>query len=137
MRQPKRKARRVLSMTSLIDVIFLLLLFFMLTSTFTRFGEIPLVQAGQSGETEVSADTLRVFIRLLPTGATLNGQPVETNGIDAALRETLTQLRANSANAPDTALAFLSVGQSVTSQDFMQVFARLQTVPNLTVSVLQ
>ena len=42
----KARRRRRLSMTSLIDVIFLLLLFFMLTSTFTRFSEVELTAAG-------------------------------------------------------------------------------------------
>ncbi|MEM7303285.1 MAG: biopolymer transporter ExbD [Pseudomonadota bacterium] len=47
------KPRRRLSLTSLIDVIFLLLLFFMLSSTFTRFADVELV-AGRSGQTIVS-----------------------------------------------------------------------------------
>jgi biopolymer transport protein ExbD len=34
------------TLTPLIDVIFLLLLFFMLSSTFTRFAEVPLTNAG-------------------------------------------------------------------------------------------
>ena len=47
MRSTRR--RRKLSMTSLIDVIFLLLLFFMLTSTFTRFAELDLAAASGGG----------------------------------------------------------------------------------------
>ena len=43
------RRRRRLSMTSLIDVIFLLLLFFMLSSTFTRFAELELAAGGTGG----------------------------------------------------------------------------------------
>lgn len=134
-------------MTSLIDVIFLLLLFFMLTSTFTRFGEVPLLQAGRSAETEVPESVLRVFVRLSPEGATLNGQPVEPGRIDVAMREALGELRTRQGEVADpssgpstgteTALAFLSVAPDVKSQDFIQVFARLQALPDLTLSVLQ
>lgn len=130
-------------MTSLIDVIFLLLLFFMLTSTFTRFGEVPLLQAGRSADTAPPESAIRVFVRLSPEGATLNGQPVELGRIDVALREALGELRARQGgiagpNAePGPALAFLSVAPDVKSQDFIQVFARLQALPDLTLSVLQ
>lgn len=126
-------------MTSLIDVIFLLLLFFMLTSTFTRFGEVPLLQAGRSADAEVPVDAVRVFVRLSPEGATLNGQPVDLGRVDLAVRETLGELRERQGDVAgtETALAFLSVAPGVKSQDFMQVFARLQTLPDLTLSVLQ
>ncbi|MEX0280950.1 MAG: biopolymer transporter ExbD, partial [Arenibacterium sp.] len=42
MRNVAPRRRRVVSLTALIDVVFLLLLFFMLTSTFSSFGEIEL-----------------------------------------------------------------------------------------------
>ena len=43
-----RFARRRLGLTPLIDVIFLLLLFFMLSSTFSRFSQVP-VEGGAAG----------------------------------------------------------------------------------------
>jgi len=42
MRGLRARRRRTLSITSLIDVIFLLLLFFMLASSFTRFSELEM-----------------------------------------------------------------------------------------------
>ena len=41
------RKRKPLSLTSLIDVIFLLLLFFMLTSTFTRFARVEIFRRGR------------------------------------------------------------------------------------------
>ena len=45
----KRKKRSALSVTSLIDVIFLLLLFFMLTSTFVRHQEVQIAAPAPRG----------------------------------------------------------------------------------------
>ena len=59
MRRRRRSGR--LSMTSLIDVIFLLLLFFMLTSTFSKFSEVELAAEGTSDEA-VLANTQRFTI---------------------------------------------------------------------------
>jgi biopolymer transport protein ExbD len=64
-----RRARR-LSLTSLIDVIFLLLLFFMLSSTFTRFAEVEL--AGAQATTG-SSGTPDVLVRLADDGWSVNG----------------------------------------------------------------
>jgi biopolymer transport protein ExbD len=64
-----RRARR-LSLTSLIDVIFLLLLFFMLSSTFTRFAEVELTGAQA---TTGSSGTPDVLVRLADDGWSVNG----------------------------------------------------------------
>ncbi|MEM6276250.1 MAG: biopolymer transporter ExbD [Pseudomonadota bacterium] len=80
-----RTRRARLSMTSLIDVIFLLLLFFMLTSTFSRFGEIPISLGGAGGG--AGAEVERVFVRLSEAGATVNGQNVEADGLVAAVTQ--------------------------------------------------
>lgn len=70
-------------MTSLIDVIFLLLLFFMLTSTFSRFGEIPITLGGAGQAT--SDEPARVLLRLTADGPRLNGQPVKADALAAAV----------------------------------------------------
>jgi biopolymer transport protein ExbD len=64
------RRRRPLSLTSLIDVIFLLLLFFMLSSTFTRFGEVA-ITGGRA--TAAAAGVPDVMIRLSDDGWTVNG----------------------------------------------------------------
>ncbi|ADZ70688.1 biopolymer transporter ExbD [Polymorphum gilvum] len=70
---PAPRARR-LSLTSLIDVIFLLLLFFMLSSTFTRFGAVEIGAASKGGAGGAAPDIL-VF---------LDGSGWRINGIAAA-----------------------------------------------------
>ncbi|MEC9310793.1 MAG: biopolymer transporter ExbD, partial [Pseudomonadota bacterium] len=66
--------RRRLSMTSLIDVIFLLLLFFMLTSTFSKYGEVELMAAGQGAKTQ---DRQKLFVTLGAERLMLNGQQAD------------------------------------------------------------
>ncbi len=83
---PIRRARR-LSLTSLIDVIFLLLLFFMLSSTFARFAEIDVKAGGGSGAAASKPD---VILSLTPQLWSLNGETVTPDAIGArlsALRE--------------------------------------------------
>lgn len=66
------QTRAKLPMTSLIDVIFLLLLFFMLTSTFSRFGEIP-VTVGGTGASVVAGDVPPILVRISQNGPSING----------------------------------------------------------------
>jgi len=67
--------RRPLAMTPLIDVIFLLLLFFMLTSTFSKYGEIELSNATAGGTTS-EAPQERAFVQLGAERLVLNGAQV-------------------------------------------------------------
>ncbi len=66
--------RRRLSLTSLIDVIFLLLLFFMLSSTFTRFAQVELAAPGGGG---AGASRPDIFATVDEGGLTVNGTPVD------------------------------------------------------------
>lgn len=79
----RKKRRKRLSLTSLIDVIFLLLLFFMLSSTFSQFGEIELTSAGAGGSTQES--TIR-FLKLEAERITLDGKPLPFDQLGAALQ---------------------------------------------------
>ncbi|MEM9313326.1 MAG: biopolymer transporter ExbD [Pseudomonadota bacterium] len=59
----RRKPRRRASITSLIDVIFLLLLFFMLSSTFSRFSEIEIsISEGNPGGAGRAEEGTRLVI---------------------------------------------------------------------------
>ncbi|EPX75450.1 Biopolymer transport protein ExbD/TolR [Salipiger mucosus DSM 16094] len=71
-------------MTSLIDVIFLLLLFFMLSSTFTRFSEVQLSAAGTGG---APGELRPVFLQLAADRLTLNGTSVPLENLPARLAE--------------------------------------------------
>ena len=75
------RARR-LSLTSLIDVIFLLLLFFMLSSTFTRFSQTA-ISGGLAGKA-AGVEKPDVLVRLDQAGLAVNGtkfaSPAEAQG---------------------------------------------------------
>lgn len=112
-------------MTSLIDVIFLLLLFFMLSSTFSRFAEVEIV-AGQTGGTSAPQPGQMLFLRLTGTGISLNGQTTDPE----TLEQTLTA-------RPDTGTLLVSVTDSATAQALTDLLVILRAVPGLNVSVLE
>lgn len=125
---PRRRTfrSRALSMTPLIDVIFLLLLFFMLTSTFTRFAEVPLVQAA-AGSSAEEVEQERLFLRLAGDGISLNGQPLPADFAPAiAVRLDDSEM-----------LGLLSVTRDVTSQDLIETLTDLRRIKGLTIAVLQ
>lgn len=113
--------RRRLVLTPLIDVIFLLLLFFMLSSTYSSFGEIELSQAtavpaspGTPGE--------RVFVQLGASRVVLNGEPV-----------TLDEL----AERATTGQVLVSLDADTTSQRLVDLLVRLRARDGLSVTVLE
>lgn len=114
-------------MTSLIDVIFLLLLFFMLSSTFSKFAEVDLAAAG-SGATPTT-DTRPMFLSLAPDSLRLNGT-------DHPL-ETLAAVLAAEKGETDTPLpVIVALGEGVTAQRLTDVLAILRGQPGLAVTVL-
>lgn len=115
-----RARRRPLSLTSLIDVIFLLLLFFMLSTTFARHGEIPLEPAGAGG----AADSPPVFLRLTAERLTLDTREVALADLAEALR------------AAGATRAVLAPQPDVTAQRLVDVLAVLRAVPGLSLAVL-
>lgn len=112
-------------MTSLIDVIFLLLLFFMLSSTFTRFAEVDLASAGGGGS---DAGARPVFLRLSPDALSLNGAPRELSALPDLLR-------ADQTEAPLPVLVALN--GPVTAQRLTDLLVVLRAVPGLQVTVLE
>ncbi len=78
------QARAKLPMTSLIDVIFLLLLFFMLTSTFSRFGEIPVTVGGTGAPIGVD-ETAPIFVRISESGPSINGVDTPASDLKQAV----------------------------------------------------
>lgn len=111
-------------MTSLIDVIFLLLLFFMLTSTFSKFSEVELSAAG-SGSV-VGRDVRPIFLQLGPETVRLNGQPVM---LDALAASTLSE-------AEEGTTLLVSLGAEVNAQRLTDLLVVLRGLPALRVSVL-
>jgi biopolymer transport protein ExbD len=112
------RARR-LSLTSLIDVIFLLLLFFMLSSTFTRFAEVE-ISGGQA--TSGASGTPDVLVRLGDDGWSVNGAALaDTAGVaaevarlQAAGAESAVLIVRGEASSQDLVSAVEAIGQQST-----------------------
>jgi biopolymer transport protein ExbD len=117
-----------MSMTSLIDVIFLLLLFFMLSSTFSRFGEVKLEMGGAGAAKADLAQQTLVLVRLAKAGVTVNGQPAEAQGLPGQI----TQLRR------DRPLHLVvSVTEGAQSQALVDVLHRLRGMEDAQVTVVR
>ncbi len=117
------RRRRPLSLTSLIDVIFLLLLFFMLSSTFTRFGEVS-ITGGRA--TQAGGEAPDIIVRLSDAGWSVNGLPF---GEEQAVRE-LVRLEASGATT-----AVLMVRGAVDSQRFVSAVETIRRESGLALSV--
>ena len=79
---PPRKARR-LNLTPMIDVVLLLLVFFMMVSRFGGVQGVPLALAAPGGQVEWSGPPRLVDV--LPQGLLLNGVPVAADALAGAL----------------------------------------------------
>jgi biopolymer transport protein ExbD len=122
-RRPFRRRRQ--SLTSLIDVIFLLLMFFMLSSTFARHGEIPFAAAAAG--TPAPSDTSPAFLRLSPDTLTLNGDPVEPGEIPDRLA------RLGEGTPPPIVVA---LSGEVTSQRLVDALVPLTALSGASVTVI-
>jgi biopolymer transport protein ExbD len=108
-------------MTPLIDVVFLLLLFFMLSSTFSSFGEIELNQAS-GGQIAHGATSERFFVQLGATRLVLNGTPTTLDDLAA---------RMNSGQI------LVSLDPDVSAQRLVDLLVQLRGRSELTVLVLE
>jgi biopolymer transport protein ExbD len=121
------RKRRPITLTPLIDIIFLLLLFFMLSSTFTRFAELPLMNAGGG---IVAGGPPPLFLQLTEAGLRLNGTALTLEALPAALAEVEPEV----GGAQVTLLVTLD--DAVTSQELVDLLALLRGRTWLAVSVL-
>ncbi|MEM1074207.1 MAG: biopolymer transporter ExbD [Pseudomonadota bacterium] len=108
-------------MTPLIDVVFLLLLFFMLSSTFSTFGEIELSQATAGANAQGEA-VERTFVQL-------SGARVTVNGADATLGDL--------AEAIEAGQVLVSLDTDVTAQRVVDLLVQLRGRDDLDVLVLE
>ncbi|CUK08248.1 Biopolymer transport protein ExbD/TolR [Ruegeria denitrificans] len=113
--------RRPLAMTPLIDVIFLLLLFFMLTSTFSKYGEIELSAATTGGATSDTPQD-RAFVQLGTDRLDLNGTPVTFEDLTAQVT---------------TGQVLVSLDPDTTAQRLVDLLVLLRGRDGLSVLVLE
>ena len=109
-------------MTSLIDIIFLLLLFFMLSSTFTRYGDLPFLTT-TGGGTPLDGPA-PAFLRVQADGLRLNVADVALADLPAALA------------ALEVSLVLIIATDGVTAQELVDVLVVVQAVPDLTLRLI-
>lgn len=112
-----------LSLTPLIDIIFLLLLFFMLSSTFSKFAEIELTGAESGAQTT----TTPAFVQLRGNDISVNGLPVMFDELQAALE---------SHSERGAEVAFISINETVTSQRFVDIYAMVRGIEALDLALV-
>jgi len=111
-------------MTSLIDVIFLLFLFFMLSSTFVRFAEVEVT--GGTASSTTAAQTPDILIRL-------DGEGWQVNGVSSDPEQALAELRR--LQDAGAAKAMLLVREGLSSQDLVSALERIRRETTLSVTV--
>ena len=111
---PPRRA--ALSLTSLIDVIFLLLLFFMLTSTFTRLGELDLTPGGPGAG---ASDRPPVFVQLAPDSLRVNAVEAPVADLSARLASL----------AGEGGSVLIALAEGVDAQRLVDILATLRDAP--------
>ncbi|MGH1405814.1 MAG: ExbD/TolR family protein [Rhodomicrobiaceae bacterium] len=80
---PEKKSLN-LSLTPLIDVVFLLLIFFMLASTFSRFSSLPL--SVNSGQSQSNSSKKFILVRIQKEGGIeINGRKVISEDLISAI----------------------------------------------------
>lgn len=114
-------------MTSLIDVIFLLLLFFMLTSTFSKFSEVELT-AGGAGQGAETANVPPLFLQVDEDVLALNGETVAMETLEASLTGIVPEGEAQP--------VLVSLRDGVTAQRLTDLLVVLRAMPGLRVTVL-
>lgn len=80
-------------LTPIIDVVFLLLMFFMLASTFSRFAHVDIALAGRVALAPTQ-DATSILLSVRPDGLFVNGSAVRQDELAAALRRAATGGRA-------------------------------------------
>ncbi|NHK27140.1 biopolymer transporter ExbD [Parvularcula flava] len=124
LRRPTRRRRA--SITSLIDVIFLLLLFFMLTSSFTRFSEIELTASGETAAV-TTADAVLIRLEILENGVVLDGAALADDQIAPAL---MLERKARTG-------ILVGVAQEATTQRLVDILSIIGALPGSEIQLVE
>lgn len=125
MRLARKRQRRQLSITSLIDVIFLLLLFFMLASSFQQFSELEVGGVVANASAQTASDTAPLILQVGETSLTLDGRNVLMGDLLPML---------NNRADPNQALS-LQVTQDATAQRLTDILVAIEPADGLNVSM--
>ena len=117
--------KKRLALTSLIDIIFLLLLFLMLTSTFSKFSEIELSVAATAAESNVSEKIL--FLRISALRIDLNSDEVQINSLSKSIKSFTKNAKAS---------LVISMDQDVTSQRLVDILGIVANIEGLSVNLI-
>jgi len=119
------KVKKRLALTSLIDIIFLLLLFLMLTSTFSKFSEIELSVAAMAAESNVSDEIL--FLRVSAFRIDLNSDEVQINSLSKSIKSFTKNAKAS---------LVISMDQDVTSQRLVDILGIVANIEGLSINLI-
>ncbi|MEL7198509.1 MAG: biopolymer transporter ExbD [Pseudomonadota bacterium] len=121
----QRRRRRHLSITSLIDVIFLLLLFFMLASTFTKLSEVDISSTARASGAS-SSDQQKMQLLVMENGVQLQNRPLPDAQLSGAIKSEM----ASSNNL------VLRVAPQVSAQRLSDIIVQLQPIDGLQVTMV-
>jgi biopolymer transport protein ExbD len=110
-----RRRRSLISLTPLIEVVFILLVFFMLASSFLDWRSITL-SAPSAGAASASMEGA-VLVEIRTAGLRLSGRPIGLDGLEASIRTRV-------AEKPDQAV-FVKPAAGVPLQQAVAVLDRL------------
>lgn len=123
----RRRRRPLISLTPLIDVVFILLVFFMLASSFLDWRAIDLNAPAQAGAASSVEGALLVEVR--PDGLRLAGAPVSLDALAARVAERLQE------NPDQRVLVKPAAG--VVLQDAVNVLDRLSAAGASSLSLIR
>lgn len=95
LRRPPARSAGV-PLTPLVDVLLILVIFFLVTSTYLNLGALPLTASADAEPSDAVPDATAdeggppgtILLRLAPDGtAWLRGRPLDASGLEAALNE--------------------------------------------------
>ncbi|QIG78754.1 biopolymer transporter ExbD [Stakelama tenebrarum] len=121
----RARTRRRISITSLIDVIFLLLLFFMLASSFTHISELEVSAPVPRGASSAAPSADARVLLVGQTRLSLDGRHIADAALPHALR----------AGLPEHDTVTLRVSDDADTQRLTDILALLQPIDGLAVSM--
>ena len=119
--------RRQISVTSLIDIIFLLLLFFMLSSTFSRFADVELGASG--GGDPARQASVPAFLKLTADRLLLNGSELTSQTLAGEIERLKSESGVNA--------VILSVDETASSQQLVDTLLVLRRSADISLQIVR